>query len=154
MSLDRPTDWWSSVVATWTSPDGSSAAASRCSHRWPGRRTPTCRRTAAHTPTRGCWSTSRSASTAPTTRAGCSTGCGTPAGSSNANAVLVGRTPAEDKPDLTQLEAVEDALGDLGIPVVAEMDIGHTQPFLPLVNGASARVVVRDGVREVTQTLG
>ena len=72
----------------------------------------------------------------------------------HANAVLVGRTPAEDEPDLTQLQAVEDALGDLGIPVVAEMDIGHTQPFLPLVNGASARVVVRDGVREVAQTLG
>jgi muramoyltetrapeptide carboxypeptidase len=37
---------------------------------------------------------------------------------------------------------------------VTQMDIGHTQPFLPLVNGASARVVVGDGVREVTQTLG
>src|SRR4029079_589975 len=72
----------------------------------------------------------------------------------HANAVLVGRTTGEDMKDLTQLEAVEDALGDLGIPVVADMDIGHTQPFLPLVNGASARVVVRDGVREVTQTLG
>ena len=34
------------------------------------------------------------------------------------------------------------------------MDIGHTQPFLPLVNGASARVVVRDGIREVTQRIG
>jgi muramoyltetrapeptide carboxypeptidase LdcA involved in peptidoglycan recycling len=66
----------------------------------------------------------------------------------------LGRTPAEDRPDLTQPEAVEDALGGLGIPVVAEMDIGHTQPFLPLVNGASARVVVRDGVREVTQRIG
>jgi muramoyltetrapeptide carboxypeptidase len=72
----------------------------------------------------------------------------------HANAVLIGRTPAPDAEDLSQLEAVEDALGDLGIPVVAEMDIGHTQPFLPLVNGAIARVVVRDGVREVTQTLG
>jgi muramoyltetrapeptide carboxypeptidase LdcA involved in peptidoglycan recycling len=72
----------------------------------------------------------------------------------HANAVLVGRTPAPDADDMTQLQAVEDALGDLGIPVVAEMDIGHTQPFLPLVNGASARVVVRDGVREVTQTVG
>ena len=72
----------------------------------------------------------------------------------HARAVLVGRTPAPDAEHLTQLEAVEDALGGLGIPVIAEMDIGHTQPFLPLVNGASARVVVRDGVREVTQTLG
>jgi muramoyltetrapeptide carboxypeptidase LdcA involved in peptidoglycan recycling len=72
----------------------------------------------------------------------------------HANAVLVGRTRGPDAADLTQLEAVEDALGGLGVPVVAEMDIGHTQPFLPLVNGASARVVVREGVREVTQTLG
>jgi len=72
----------------------------------------------------------------------------------HANAVLIGRTPAPDAPDLTQLEAVEDALGELGIPVVTEMDIGHTQPFLPLVNGAPARVVVRDDVRELTQTLG
>ncbi len=72
----------------------------------------------------------------------------------HANAVLVGRTSGEDMKDLTQLEAVEDALGDLGIPIIADMDIGHTQPFLPLVNGASARVVVRDGVREVRQRLG
>lgn len=72
----------------------------------------------------------------------------------HANAVLVGRTPAPDAPDLTQLEAVEETLGGLGVPVVAQVDIGHTQPFLPLVNGAPARVVVRDGVREVTQTLG
>jgi muramoyltetrapeptide carboxypeptidase LdcA involved in peptidoglycan recycling len=72
----------------------------------------------------------------------------------HANAVLVGRTRAPDAPDLTQLQAVEDALGGLGIPVVAQMDIGHTQPFLPLVNGAPGRIVVREGVREVTQTLG
>lgn len=72
----------------------------------------------------------------------------------HASGILVGRTPAEDRPDLTQLGAVEDALGGLGLPIVAEMDIGHTQPFLGLVNGASARVVVRDGVREVTQQLG
>jgi muramoyltetrapeptide carboxypeptidase LdcA involved in peptidoglycan recycling len=72
----------------------------------------------------------------------------------HANAVLIGRTPAPDATDLTQLEAVEEVLGGLGIPVVAEMDIGHTQPFLPLVNGASARVVVRDGIREVTQQIG
>jgi muramoyltetrapeptide carboxypeptidase len=72
----------------------------------------------------------------------------------HANAVLVGRTPAPDAPDLTQLEAVQETLGGLGVPVIAQMDIGHTQPFLPLVNGAAARVVVRDGVREVAQTLG
>jgi muramoyltetrapeptide carboxypeptidase LdcA involved in peptidoglycan recycling len=72
----------------------------------------------------------------------------------HANAVLIGRSPAPDADDLTQLEAVEEVLGDLGVPVVAQMDIGHTQPFLPLVNGALARVVVAEGRREVTQRLG
>jgi muramoyltetrapeptide carboxypeptidase LdcA involved in peptidoglycan recycling len=72
----------------------------------------------------------------------------------HANAVLVGRTRGPDADQMTQHEAVADALGGLGVPVVLDADIGHTQPFLPLVNGAPARVVVRDGVGEVTQTLG
>jgi muramoyltetrapeptide carboxypeptidase LdcA involved in peptidoglycan recycling len=72
----------------------------------------------------------------------------------HANAVLVGRSPAPDAPDLTQADAVAEVLGDLGVPVVTQMDIGHTQPFLPLVNGAPARVRVADGLREVTQLLG
>ena len=56
---------------------------------------------------------------------------------------------------MTQHEAVADALGMLDVPVVLDAEIGHTQPFLPLVNGAPARVVVDgDGGGEVTQTLG
>jgi muramoyltetrapeptide carboxypeptidase LdcA involved in peptidoglycan recycling len=38
--------------------------------------------------------------------------------------------------------------------VVLDADIGHTQPFLPLVNGVSATVTVRDGVGTVSQTIG
>ena len=72
----------------------------------------------------------------------------------NANGVLMGRTSAPDAEKMTQHEAVADALGMLDIPVVLDADIGHTQPFLPLVNGASARVTVTDGVGVVTQTLG
>ena len=53
--------------------------------------------------------------------------------------MLIGRTPAPDAEKMTQHEAVADALGVLDVPVVAETDIGHTQPFLPLVNGALAR---------------
>ena len=37
---------------------------------------------------------------------------------------------------MTQHEAVADALGMLDVPVVLDADFGHTQPFLPLVNGA------------------
>lgn len=70
----------------------------------------------------------------------------------HANGVLIGRTPAPDSEHLTQHEAVADALGMLGVPVILDVEIGHTQPFLPVVNGALARVVVDGDRREVTQT--
>lgn len=69
-------------------------------------------------------------------------------------AVLIGRTPAPDMEFMSQREAVEDALGMLGVPVVLDLEIGHRMPFLPLVNGAPTRVVVAGDRHEVTQTLG
>ena len=68
-------------------------------------------------------------------------------------AVLVGSTVAPDHPDLTQREAVLDALGRLGLPIVWDLEIGHVPPHLPLVNGALARVVVDGDTREITQAL-
>lgn len=69
-------------------------------------------------------------------------------------AVLIGRTPAPDMEFMSQREAVEDALGMLGVPVVLDLEIGHRMPFLTLVNGAPTRVVVAGDRHEVTQTLG
>ncbi|MEP6815258.1 MAG: S66 peptidase family protein [Marmoricola sp.] len=70
----------------------------------------------------------------------------------NAGAVLVGRTSAPDAPGFTQRDAVQDALGGLDIPVVLDVECGHVQPFLPLVNGALARVVADGDRREITQS--
>ncbi|MGN0063313.1 MAG: S66 peptidase family protein [Nocardioides sp.] len=70
-----------------------------------------------------------------------------------ATAVLVGRTNAPDSETMTQREAVLDALGDLGLPIVFDLEIGHVPPHLPLVNGALARVVVDGERREIIQTL-
>ncbi len=72
----------------------------------------------------------------------------------DASGVLIGRTAAPDAEKMTQHEAAADALGMLDVPVVLDADIGHTQPFLPVVNGASARVTVTDGVGVVTQRIG
>ncbi len=69
-----------------------------------------------------------------------------------ASAILVGRTRAKGFDDLSQHEAVVDALGMLDVPIVLDVECGHVQPFLPLVNGALARVVVDDRRREITQT--
>ncbi|MEV7616865.1 S66 peptidase family protein [Streptomyces sp. NPDC089799] len=70
-----------------------------------------------------------------------------------ANAVLVGRTPAPDSPSLTQDEAVMDALGGLGVPIIADVECGHVAPYLPIVNGALGRVVHTPERSELTQTL-
>lgn len=71
----------------------------------------------------------------------------------HARAVLVSRTKAPDARTLTQREALLDALGMLEIPIVLDVECGHVAPYLPLVNGALARVVVDGDRREITQTL-
>lgn len=67
--------------------------------------------------------------------------------------VLIGRTAAPDGPSLTQHGAVRDALGDLDVPVVLDVDFGHQQPMMPLVLGASTRVEVAGDVQRITQDL-
>ena len=71
----------------------------------------------------------------------------------HARAILVGRTSAPDHAQLTQREAVLDALGRLDIPIVFDMEIGHVPPQLPLVNGALATVTIDGDTREITQHL-
>lgn len=71
----------------------------------------------------------------------------------HARAILVGRTNAPDNRMLTQREAVLDALGSLGLPVVFDLEIGHVPPHLPLVNGALATVTVDGDIRQIVQQL-
>lgn len=70
-----------------------------------------------------------------------------------ANAVLVGRTAAPGLPSLTQYEAVVDALGCLGVPIIADVECGHVAPYLPIVNGALGRVTFTRDRTALTQTL-
>ncbi|MFE7482583.1 S66 peptidase family protein [Streptomyces sp. NPDC057552] len=70
-----------------------------------------------------------------------------------ANAILVGRTSAPGTDSLTQHGAVLDALGSLGVPILADVECGHVPPYLPIVNGAYGRVVHTSDRSELTQTL-
>ena len=72
----------------------------------------------------------------------------------HANAILVGRTGAPDSPTLTQSEAVLDALGVLGIPIIGNVECGHVPPQLPIVNGAVGRLVFGSGEQFLEQQLG
>jgi muramoyltetrapeptide carboxypeptidase LdcA involved in peptidoglycan recycling len=70
-----------------------------------------------------------------------------------ATAILVGRTGAPDEVDLTQHDAVRDALGGLDLPIVLDVEVGHVYPHAPLVLGAPTRVVIEPGRHEITQEL-
>lgn len=71
----------------------------------------------------------------------------------HARAILIGRTDAPDNPKLSQRDAVIDALGRLGLPVVFDLEIGHVPPHLPLVNGALATLTVEGDTHEIVQHL-
>ncbi len=70
-----------------------------------------------------------------------------------AAAVLVGRTTAPDSPTLTQDDAVLDALGGLGVPVVADVDCGHVPPHMTLVHGALGHLLVGSTTSVLEQRL-
>ena len=73
----------------------------------------------------------------------------------DAVAILIGRTNAPASTDdggLTQDDAVLDALGGLDCPIVFDVEIGHVPPHLPLLNGATARVVVDESGHQIVQT--
>jgi muramoyltetrapeptide carboxypeptidase len=70
-----------------------------------------------------------------------------------ATAILVGHTRAAALDSLTQHEAVLDALGSLGVPIIADIECGHTVPYMPIVNGAQGRLVSTTDQSRLTQTL-
>ncbi|RKT77269.1 muramoyltetrapeptide carboxypeptidase LdcA involved in peptidoglycan recycling [Terracoccus luteus] len=55
--------------------------------------------------------------------------------------VLVSRTRAPGTDTMTQHEAVVDALGGLGVPILADVECGHVPPYLALVAAARTEVV-------------
>ena len=71
----------------------------------------------------------------------------------HANAVLIGRSAGPDLREFTTRDALLDAFGDLDVPILYDLDIGHQPPQLMLVNGAQATVVNGPSERSVTQWL-
>lgn len=71
----------------------------------------------------------------------------------HANAILVGRTLAPNAHNFTQHEAMVDALGNLGVPIIYDMDIGHVPPQAILVNGALATMTFGAGGNRIEQRL-
>ena len=73
----------------------------------------------------------------------------------HATAILIGRTtgPAgEGDGGLTQDDAVLDAVGALGIPIVFDLEIGHVPLHFPLLNGATAHLTIDGDEHRIEQT--
>jgi muramoyltetrapeptide carboxypeptidase len=70
-----------------------------------------------------------------------------------ANAVLIGRSSGASAESFTQEDAIADALGQLGIPVFYNVDIGHVPPQQLIVNGALATIRYGADHKSITQRL-
>jgi muramoyltetrapeptide carboxypeptidase LdcA involved in peptidoglycan recycling len=70
-----------------------------------------------------------------------------------ANAIMIGRSGGSQLREFTLRDCLLDALGDLPIPVIYDMDIGHVPPQLILINGALASLHFCGMHHQLTQTL-
>lgn len=71
----------------------------------------------------------------------------------HANAILLGRSSGAQHREYILRDAIMDALGDLSIPIIYEMDIGHIPPQMVILNGAVAELRFSPAVRSLTQWL-
>ncbi len=71
------------------------------------------------------------------------------------NGIIIGRPYGyKDKRDFTLIDALEQGLGCLDVPVIYDADIGHIPPQIQIVNGAIGKVDFADGKATVWQSLG
>lgn len=72
-----------------------------------------------------------------------------------AKGFLIGRPLHFEEPmlGLNQYDAVTGILGDLGVPIVMDLDIGHCAPMMPLVCGSYGLVEVNRGAIQITMEM-
>ncbi len=51
--------------------------------------------------------------------------------------------------DISFQDAVKEAIGDLGIQIICDADIGHVAPQMAIVNGGIMKIISKDGKGEV-----
>ncbi|MDD4125907.1 MAG: LD-carboxypeptidase [Eubacteriales bacterium] len=70
------------------------------------------------------------------------------------NGIIIGRPSGyRDKRDFTFIDALNQGLGCLDVPIIYDADIGHTPPQIQVVNGSMSRVEFTDGKATVNQSL-
>ena len=70
----------------------------------------------------------------------------------NSKGFLYGRVEGySDVGDFTLIDALENSLSDLGIPIIYDIDLGHLPPQLTFINGAYATINLSNGKGQVKQ---
>ena len=68
------------------------------------------------------------------------------------NGIIIGRPDGcKDKRDFVFVDALNQGLGALNLPVLYDADIGHIPPQIQIVNGAIGRVDYVDGKATISQ---
>jgi len=67
--------------------------------------------------------------------------------------VLIGRAAGPPSGNFSQRDALVHALGDLSVPVLYDVDLGHIPPQLAIVNGALATVELTPATATLVQRL-
>lgn len=72
----------------------------------------------------------------------------------NANGFLIGRTASSaSMADFTYEDALMDVLGELKVPIVYDVDIGHVSPQWTMINGALAEFTYENGRGKIAQKI-
>ncbi|MDW7669856.1 MAG: LD-carboxypeptidase [Bacillota bacterium] len=72
----------------------------------------------------------------------------------NTNGFLYGRLEGyEDTQDFIYIDAFQKALGDINVPIIYDVDLGHKPPQLTLINGAYGKVKYFGGKGEINQIM-
>ena len=72
-----------------------------------------------------------------------------------AKGFLIGRPLhyGEEEMGVDMYNAVTAVIGDLGVPIVMDTDIGHLPPMMPLISGAYGKVTAKENTLTVEQEL-
>jgi muramoyltetrapeptide carboxypeptidase LdcA involved in peptidoglycan recycling len=73
------------------------------------------------------------------------------------NGILIGRSCGPDATDpnaLSYVEALRWGLDGIHVPVIYDVDIGHSPPQMTVINGAHGELVFESGRGRLTQCLG
>lgn len=72
----------------------------------------------------------------------------------NVKAFIIGRPRLnEEMMDINHYDAIIEHLKDFNVPIIADVDVGHMAPSIPILNGAMAKIFTKKGKGKIEYLL-